>query len=103
LRIRLSDASAAAALHDHLALQGFPATFLGHDELDVLFPGAPPLLAIAAELDRWSAEHIHVTLTYGEGVGGGPQTHSRSGWSIDLFDAGSQVSVNPVNSRFARY
>lgn len=64
MRIRLSDASVTGALLEHLAVQGFPATYISRDELDVLFPGSPPLLATAAELDLWGTEHTHVTLTY---------------------------------------
>jgi hypothetical protein len=64
MRIRVSDAAATLALREHLALQGFPSTYVGPDELEVLFPGSPTLFASAAELDLWSAEHAEVTLTY---------------------------------------
>jgi len=64
MRLRVSDATATLALLEHLAVQGFPATCVRRDELDVLFPGSPPLLAAAAELDRWNADHADVTLTY---------------------------------------
>jgi hypothetical protein len=64
MRIRVSDAAAALPLREHLALQGFPSTYVSADELEVLFPGSPTLFASAAELDLWSAEHTEVTLTY---------------------------------------
>jgi hypothetical protein len=64
VRVRLSDASATAALLEHLALQGFPSTYLRRDEIDVLFPGSPSLFALAAELDLWRAGHPGVTLRY---------------------------------------
>jgi len=43
------------SLRLHLEAQGFPATHIGGDRLDVLFPASPTLFATAAELDEWSA------------------------------------------------
>lgn len=64
MRIRVSDAAAAPALLEHLAAQGFPARYVGRDELDVLFPGSPSLFAAAAELDLWRARHPQVALAF---------------------------------------
>jgi hypothetical protein len=43
------------SLISHLAAQGFPASRVGEDGLDVLFPASPPLLATAAQLADWEA------------------------------------------------
>lgn len=63
MRLRVSDASATAALLRHLAEEGFPSTRVGRYELDVLFPGRPSQLVPAAELDLWRARHDDVDVT----------------------------------------
>jgi hypothetical protein len=40
----------------HLAAQGFPATRLGEDRMEVLFPAAPECFPAAVELDDWLAQ-----------------------------------------------
>jgi hypothetical protein len=50
------DGSHLESLRVHLAAQGFPASRVDRDVLQVLFPGAPPLLGPAAALDDWLAQ-----------------------------------------------
>jgi hypothetical protein len=50
------DGKHVESLLAHLATQGFPATRLGEDTLEVLFPASPACFAAAVELDDWLAK-----------------------------------------------
>lgn len=49
------DSGYLESLRAHLSAQGFPASAIDNDLLEVLFPGSPALLGPAAALDDWLA------------------------------------------------
>ena len=62
MRLQLSDARATAGLIAHLARQGFPATRVTQDVVEVLFPADASALSAAAELDLWAAANTGVAV-----------------------------------------
>jgi hypothetical protein len=70
MRVRVSEPTATSDLKAHLVEQGFPASEVTEDELDVLFPGRPTIFAPAVELDLWRANHLGVSVTVCDGASG---------------------------------